>query len=518
MYWSARVLSEIIFSTESLQESEKSTVPKLQCEYKETKSKIAKITHNTEELKYYKNLLKQQNQKLLSVSTGLEHCFRELGQIFEAVKEVDTTSFVNLPEMKNKVDILPQISAEILIEGFALEIMDGEASHVPITWVKAIIKHLDVLLKDKKIFVLSILGVQSSGKSTLLNTMFGLRFKVGVGRCTRGAFIQLLRVDKKLESQINCSYILVVDTEGIRAPELLYEGSEEHDNELATFVIGIADYTIINVYGEEQVDLTDVLQTAVHAFIRMKQVYKNTGCIFVHQNVNARFNEALKAGKRSLINKLDTLTQDVAKLENCEGQFKDVICFDEENLHYFSSLWKGDPPMAPVNSGYSESVQELKQKIVSIVEQHNTSSTFKSFGKRLNTMWKAVLKEDYIFNFKNAIEISVYSELDADYGKKTQELQELSETLLFNCDCKLNSSNTEKPETIKNTCMNDATKQLNTKCDELCLAVNKFIEEHEFSEILSKWEWSTKCKLMEIRDECVDSIRSHCRRIILMKQ
>jgi hypothetical protein len=44
----------------------------------------------------------------------------------------------------------------------------------------------------KNIFVLSVLGIQSSGKSTLLNTMFGLQFAVSAGRCTRGVFIQLI--------------------------------------------------------------------------------------------------------------------------------------------------------------------------------------------------------------------------------------------------------------------------------------------------------------------------------------
>ena len=42
---------------------------------------------------------------------------------------------------------------------------------------------------------------------------------------------------------------LIVDTEGLRAPELQVEGVK-HDNELATFVIGLADTTIINIFGE----------------------------------------------------------------------------------------------------------------------------------------------------------------------------------------------------------------------------------------------------------------------------
>jgi predicted GTPase len=39
------------------------------------------------------------------------------------------------------------------------------------------------------------MGVQSSGKSTLLNTMFGIQMRTSVGQCTRGVNMQLLAVD-----------------------------------------------------------------------------------------------------------------------------------------------------------------------------------------------------------------------------------------------------------------------------------------------------------------------------------
>jgi GTPase Era involved in 16S rRNA processing len=72
-----------------------------------------------------------------------------------------------------------------------------------------------ILLESKGTFLL--LGTQSSGKSTLLNAMFGLQFAVGHGRTTKGAFMQLIPVN---DGQLSYEYILVIDTEGLRAPEL----------------------------------------------------------------------------------------------------------------------------------------------------------------------------------------------------------------------------------------------------------------------------------------------------------
>ncbi|CAB1326928.1 unnamed protein product [Coregonus sp. 'balchen'] len=39
-------------------------------------------------------------------------------------------------------------------------------------------------------------GPKGTGKSTLLNTMFGVQFAVSSGRCTRGAFMLLIKVNK----------------------------------------------------------------------------------------------------------------------------------------------------------------------------------------------------------------------------------------------------------------------------------------------------------------------------------
>ena len=62
--------------------------------------------------------------------------------------------------------------------------------------------------------------------------------------------MQLLSLDKKLSKKMKYSHILVIDTEGLRAPELSCEMSNLHDNEIATFVIGIANVIIIKLFRE----------------------------------------------------------------------------------------------------------------------------------------------------------------------------------------------------------------------------------------------------------------------------
>ena len=415
----------------------KDTLLELQLDYQNTKAEIEKISItdiDTARIKNLKELSKLQSNKLINASVGIEHFFREVGQIYETVvfkdKHQPSVTLCNFDD--DEIRYLPMIGAKTLMEGFAMEIMDGEASHIPLTWVQAVIRCLQQMFTDKTLFVLSILGVQSSGKSTLLNTMFGLRFNVSVARCTRGAFIQLLSLDEELKNELHCDFILIVDTEGICAPELLIEGSQQHDNELATLVIGIADFTIINIYGETPTNLTDILQTVLHAFIRMKEVEKSPGCLFVHQNVTEQFStNNLQPGKQILLDQINRLTRAVAKIEHCEAsyqKFQDVIRFNvNKDVYYFSSLWKGDPPMAPINIGYSECAQDLKQALLQLIKSHQKLCTFEAFERRMNNLWTAILKENFIFSFKNAMEVAAYSELDLQYGECSWKLQEAFE-------------------------------------------------------------------------------------------
>ncbi|XP_051745713.1 interferon-induced very large GTPase 1-like [Ctenopharyngodon idella] len=266
----------------------------------------------------------------------------EMKKIRQQQHESDINAFIHL-------------AAEMMISGFPLELMDGDAAHVPVIWISAVLDELIQKLGDQRVFVLSVLGIQSSGKSTMLNAMFGLQFAVSAGRCTRGAFMQLVKVSDEMKTQMNFDYILVVDTEGLRALELAGRSTKVHDNELATFVVGLGNMTLINIFGENPSEMQEILQIVVQAFLRMKKVRLNPSCVFVHQNVSdVTAGEKNEEGRRRLQEKLDKMTKLAAKDEVYDaGCFSDVIKFDVQNdVKYFAHLWEGNPPMAPPNPNY----------------------------------------------------------------------------------------------------------------------------------------------------------------------
>ena len=221
-------------------------------------------------------------------TVGIEHIFRELGQVYEAYslsKGCILKSSVKT-KLKYNPTLLSVVVARLILQGHSFEIVNGDDNHVPLTWVYEVLNKLsEIVGKKKKLFVVSVLGVQSSGKSTLLNAMFGINFPVSSGRCTRGVFLQVIPIEQKLVNQIGFDFLFLLDTEGLRAPELSGSITYKRDNEMATFVVGLADLAIINIKGEIHSEIQEILQITIIAFIRMKITFKKPKCVFIHQNV-----------------------------------------------------------------------------------------------------------------------------------------------------------------------------------------------------------------------------------------
>ncbi|XP_073712817.1 interferon-induced very large GTPase 1-like [Misgurnus anguillicaudatus] len=384
----------------------------------------------------------------------------------------------------------------MMISGFPLELMDGDAAHVPLIWITAVLDELIQKLGDQRVFVLSVLGLQSSGKSTMLNAMFGLQFAISAGRCTRGAFMQLIRLSEEMKYQMKFDYILVVDTEGLRALEFDGKSTRQHDNELATFVVGLGNLTLINIFGENPAEMQDILQIVVQAFLRMKKVKLNPSCMFVHQNVSdVTAGEKNMQGKRRLQETLDEMTKLAAEdeVDNAEC-FSDVIDFDIRNdVKYFAQLWEGNPPMAPPNPNYCENIQELKTTINSQASKSD-SLRLTHLRERIKDLWEALLNERFVFSFRNSLEISVYRRLETKYSKWTWTLR----SAMMEIQTKLH--NKIENEAINEIDETELQMELNEKTDEVNKLMSDFFDEDPHADILIQWKTSFEIKIKDVQE------------------
>ncbi|KAM5151719.1 interferon-induced very large GTPase 1-like [Mantella aurantiaca] len=366
--------------------------------------------------------IKQLDLLMAKSSLGLENFIRELGQFYDA--EYYLLKNKEIRDEERKFTQLPGIAAELLLEGLPLELIDGNASSIPLEWITNVLSELDKKTGEKcQVRVISVLGVQSTGKSTLLNTMFGLQFPVASGRCTRGAFMTLIKVKQDFQEELGCSFLLVLDTEGLKAPEMSsLDGSNQRDNELATLVVGLSDITIINFSMELAAEMKDILQIVVHAFLRMDTIGKKPKYYFLHQNVaDPSASEKCQRDRRKLMDDLDEMTRAAAKMQkknriNC---FSDVLDADHENNSwYIPGLFQGVPPMSSVSTGYSEKVYDIKKHLLHAMKTSSRNAQrLSTFSEWIRSLWEAVQHETFIFNFRNSLVADAYEKLHVKYNE-----------------------------------------------------------------------------------------------------
>lgn len=446
--------------------------------------------------------------KLAEDSFGFEHLCREMGQIYESIDQCKPDAI----DLKKLANFLPVITAKLLLMGQPFEIMDGDVANVPLCWVKAVLQQLRTDLGDKRLLALSVLGIHCSGKSTLLNTMFGFQFAVSAGKCTRGVFIQLVPTDT---ANSKFDYVLVIDTEGLRAPELANQ-KYSHDNELATFVIGLGDITIVNIKGENTADMKDVLQIVVHAFMRLKLTNERLNlkqtCVFVHQNVAvAAYNglDKMMQQRQKFVEVLDEMTKEAAEQEQIANihSFNQVIDFDsEKNVWYLSDLWHGDLPMAPVNPRYSENVKRLKEDIIfRLSKESDTYLTISDTASRIEDLWCGILKDDFIFSFRNNIELKAYCSMGQQCRNISWNLERYvmayirneAKSELFSC------RNDEAIEKAVPVIMIQLTKEVDKRVKYLNHELEDFVHHNTLKDIMIQWTQAKQNQLCHIAESLI---------------
>ena len=293
----------------------------------------------------------------------------------------------------------------------------------------------------------------STGKSTLLNTMFDVQFPVpvvSVGQCTKGAFMQLIPI--VLE---NFTYdgLLITDIDGFCVRE--YRQDKTHDNKIATFALGISDLAIINVRGERPTNMEDFLQVSTYALMRMSMADLHPSVVFVHQNCDPSSKEKNLTRRHTFMKEMDEAVSAKARLIQMQDQFScfqdvveislqdeknDFVYFppflqDEKNdFVYFPPMHEGSPPMSPPSGDYSKSCSNLTRYILSKMkanfEKYNNAQTLQEFAEKITVVWKGILEENFVLSFSNNARNEVQYDTDNQMNNWRAKMESYMEDIL----------------------------------------------------------------------------------------
>ena len=183
---------------------------------------------------------------------------------------------------------------ELLFKGQPFEIIDGDNFRFNYTFLKTIFDAQKEL--QLRIRVISILGPQNSGKSTLLNFMFGCDFSVSDGRCTRGIYGSFIKATD--ESANEFDYLLVLDTEGLQSIE---KGDREYDRKLILFVFAVSNIVILNAKDQITEDFKATLEICVDSLSKIEMARVHRPAVYFVMNQKADPN---KRNDQEAINKI----------------------------------------------------------------------------------------------------------------------------------------------------------------------------------------------------------------------
>lgn len=388
--------------------------------YKATKNELKKVNSEDQQKELEISMAKLTDE-LERTSFGLEHFLREMAVLFENVEALKKQAKED--RLKIVLDTLSQVMAELLLDGVAFEIFDGDTAHVPDTWIRAVIQQIPCNA-ERRLFKVSALGVQSCGKSTLLNCTFGLNFPVSSGRCTKGAFMQLVKVEEEMRQTLNCDFVAVIDSEGM----LSTADRESYDKELASFVICCSDLTLINLQGEGS-EMKEILSIAVHKLLTLQKIGEKPSCRFVRHNIHAVDTaENMETGSDSLLERLNEYT--VAAADDAGSAFKYFREVIEYNPDSDDTLvpppFDGQSPRARFATDYSEAMKMLKAVTLKRIEElKNTKDgfTLAEFSQWLSQIWSSIKHENFVFSFKNTLAKRSYGKLRAVYQDYEWEIK-----------------------------------------------------------------------------------------------
>jgi hypothetical protein len=405
--------------------------------------------------------LRSAKTNLIENVLGIEHLWREFSHLYADME----------PERRSPaIENIPRLAAQHLMDGFCLELLDGDSNIIRMEWIKEVLKQLGTLTEGKGIFVLSVMGVQSSGKSTLLNTMFGIQMRTSVGQCTRGVNMQLLAVKGRPEYD----YILLLDTEGTRSPEYHgLPGSEKRDNQMATLSILLSDATIIIMPGEDDAAVKEILPIVLMAYQGSKLAEKNGGRLssrmfFVYNRIDTSKKDKLGNIVQNLgtslykaFNQVQTSIGNSTNLKS-ESPFADFK-FDTPDssdsdvriLGHVQKNWKppSDVPDEEYGQGLIQFKEHIHQRVTKAGSEIWKSRTISEFSSYIENVWKCIISANFIFSFATVVEHSTHDKLDLEYKKIERKLAEAYENAFKNIKDEMTKRIGEKDDPLCSTTM-----------------------------------------------------------------
>ncbi|KAM9853055.1 interferon-induced very large GTPase 1 [Aulostomus maculatus] len=325
---------------------------------------------------------------------GLEHFLREMGLIFEL-------THVSPGSGSHNVLRLPSIAADLIFYGIPLEIMDGDASNIPIHWLGCVFAEIKRRLPPEqyRTRILTSLGVHHASNAEVLSALFGANFPEGRERSTRGLYMIALNLPMVLREDMACDYLLLIDVEGLcSVPSYNKINAQIHDNEMATVATGLSDVLIQNISSHSGTVFESNLTIIINALLRVKECGNMPICQLLAQDEGIySMLQATQLSRVSDILQLKTEERGVSDAANHYVKSESIIT-------YIKWPWHNTICSKSLDTQYSKTVLKLKQNLFEALKKcavKSEMSGLSGFMGRLCAVWNAVKADSFSTSLQN---------------------------------------------------------------------------------------------------------------------
>lgn len=229
---------------------------------------------------------------------------------------------------------------DLIKAGLPFEIIDGNNFYLPHRFLTEIFMNSNEN-GQRKILVISILGPKQTGKSTLLQYLFGIQI---TKRSTKGLYGSLIK------SNIEAfNYILVLDIDGFD------ENDDEYDRRMTLFCMSVSHIVILNVSNDIPNRFMDLLSICNNS---LKHLMNNQQNFIFHLVINqlSSFN----------INNQKLISNKTSKYYQEKLISNSNIHIRQEAIHFLPIAFRKDISSTRIYTEtiFSESTQDLCMKII----------------------------------------------------------------------------------------------------------------------------------------------------------
>ena len=377
--WRAAYVPKLREEQDSLRENASELLKRLNQAGKKniTSSEVNDLRQQYESLRMR---LKENDDRLMNVDLTVGLICDELFTLWDHIHLTQSTR--QIEDWQKTFDLLAKKLAELVSKGFTLHILRGRPLQSQSRLLKMCLKNL--YLGDS-MAVLTVIGAQSSAKSSLLNSTFGCNFHVSAGRCTIGLYLGL--------AYYKNTTIIILDTEGLMSLE---ESGSIFDNQMVTMAVLSSNLVLVNHKGDISSNLEDLIGMSLYAKIQIQSSPFKPRLIFVLRDQTQRdmrvFQQQLKHLKENLQSKGQFLRGSIDE----ELEMKDVVLMpgafteDVDPDYDIAQKWRSEPFAVDINKLRTTLFETLE------IQMNETSDTL-SLINNLNSY----LYSKLIINWKS---------------------------------------------------------------------------------------------------------------------